>query len=369
MMRGARLEWEEMERRRPNNDAERGGSVSAKTEARSSREIFGLPDPLRGIIETIDDRDEVTLFFQLMLHHDFYKHRYDLLRKYRPALLEPATARGVASEGPPPRWRLSFVNPGADLKGVIPSGTAADAWSVIIAVALFRRAAELPGADPEAPIDPRMIGFALQQVLEGVGMFANEQMELCEREWERAIENRWLGRLRVPRTSGGTLEVPYVRSLDPKANPGILGKFLWKRGAEGGLPAMAIIQRTVGNRTVVCVDPDSCYNLKGLAVRLQELETERLAAQGTPDERPSRFRYVDRDGLERVDPLFRSSDPWYDGRAHGYTIVDTPGCGTSLSPDEVFAVIVGEDWAARAGDYETEAYRKWLEGQCQASVS
>jgi uncharacterized SAM-binding protein YcdF (DUF218 family) len=52
------------------------------TDARSSREIFGLTDPLTGTTSPVAPGDHATLFCLLLLHHDLYRHRHDLRRKY-----------------------------------------------------------------------------------------------------------------------------------------------------------------------------------------------------------------------------------------------------------------------------------------------
>ena len=39
-------------------------------------------------------------------------------------------------------------------------------------------------------------------------------------------------------------------------------------------------------------------------------------------------------------PGYANSDPWYDGRAHGYTIVDAPRAGTLLTADEIEAIFL-----------------------------
>jgi hypothetical protein len=53
-----------------------------ETDYRSSTEIFGMWDPRDNRVAPVDPADERTLFFQLLLHHDLYRHRYDLARKF-----------------------------------------------------------------------------------------------------------------------------------------------------------------------------------------------------------------------------------------------------------------------------------------------
>ena len=39
-------------------------------------------------------------------------------------------------------------------------------------------------------------------------------------------------------------------------------------------------------------------------------------------------------------PGYDNADPWYDGRAHDYTIIDSPRGGTWLSADEIEAAFL-----------------------------
>jgi hypothetical protein len=49
-----------------------------------------------------------------------------------------------------------------------------------------------------------------------------------------------------------------------------------------------------------------------------------------------------------VRPGYANADPWYDGRAHGYTYVDAPRSGTLLTAEEIEAIFL------RFGGSETE---------------
>ena len=54
----------------------------------SSREIFSLHDfgDIEGGMGQVTPGDEKSIFFQLLLHHNYYLHRYDLTRKYADVL-------------------------------------------------------------------------------------------------------------------------------------------------------------------------------------------------------------------------------------------------------------------------------------------
>ena len=38
------------------------------------------------LVRRIPEDDEIALFYQLLMHHDLYKRRFDLLRKYKSVL-------------------------------------------------------------------------------------------------------------------------------------------------------------------------------------------------------------------------------------------------------------------------------------------
>lgn len=82
-------------------------------------------------------------------------------------------------------------------------------------------------------------------------------------------------------------------------------------------------------RPIISVDPETPFDLRGLGRRLEIRETQRRAEAGVP-----------RIGAPR--PGYDTPDPWYDGRAHGHTIVDAPTWGTILRPPEVREILA--DW-------------------------
>ncbi|GDX79849.1 hypothetical protein LBMAG42_16600 [Deltaproteobacteria bacterium] len=77
--------------------------------------------------------------------------------------------------------------------------------------------------------------------------------------------------------------------------------------------------------------------LRGLGYRLECLETARRARS---DPRIPVPRWPD--------GSVQNDDPWYDGRGHDHTIVDSPRCGTALADREVVDVALGgEFWKLR----------------------
>ncbi len=80
-------------------------------------------------------------------------------------------------------------------------------------------------------------------------------------------------------------------------------------------------------RPIISVDPDSPFDLRGLGRQLDRIETDERKMLGQ-----------EREGRPR--PGFDNSDPWYDGRAAGYTIVDAPRWSTVLPPERVLAELL-----------------------------
>lgn len=105
-----------------------------------------------------------------------------------------------------------------------------------------------------------------------------------------------------------------------------------------GFVALSVFEdRPSGDRTrtILSVRPDAGVTLRGLADLLDQAEAEeRVRRQGVDD------RVTDpATGSARAPrPGYRNADPWYDGRAHGYTIVDAPHGGSVLDAETVEAL-------------------------------
>jgi len=83
------------------------------------------------------------------------------------------------------------------------------------------------------------------------------------------------------------------------------------------------------NRVVISVDPQSKYLLPCLGYELESAETEKRAKIG-----------MIRSGQPRFEKEYSDNeDPWYDGRNHGFTIVDSPGRGTVLTYEKIIDII------------------------------
>ena len=106
------------------------------------------------------------------------------------------------------------------------------------------------------------------------------------------------------------------------------------------------------NRTIIAVDPslprEEILSLAGLGEALTRFENERRAERG-----------LDPIPAEHPRTGYGNADPWYNGRgsSFGFTIVDSPGRGTALTPPEIEGLVFDRDRWVRP---DTEAYLKEL---------
>jgi hypothetical protein len=90
-------------------------------------------------------------------------------------------------------------------------------------------------------------------------------------------------------------------------------------------------------RCILSVTPDSGATLRGLGGLLDQAEADRRRQLFGVDDRGT--DPVTGDAREPR-AGFANADPWYDGRAQGYTIVDAPRGGTLLTADEIEALFL-----------------------------
>ena len=79
-------------------------------------------------------------------------------------------------------------------------------------------------------------------------------------------------------------------------------------------------------RVVISVKGDGFLSLEGIGDNLNNLEAKKREALNIIIDEPNRVGY-------------NIPDPWYDGRAHGYTIIDAPRSGTHLGLEEILKSI------------------------------
>jgi len=90
-------------------------------------------------------------------------------------------------------------------------------------------------------------------------------------------------------------------------------------------------------RYILSLAPHSGASLRGLGQLLEKAEAERRRQTYGVDD-----RITDPvSGQSRVPrPGYENADPWYDGRAHHYTLVDAPRSGTLLRAEEIEDIIL-----------------------------
>ncbi len=156
-------------------------------------------------------------------------------------------------------------------------------------------------------------------------------------------------RLRLPGQYGGqtVVEALLVRDVQNADDPERVLFFKdWARsdarraGNGRGFVALSVFMTESARqarRCVLSVVPDSGAALRGLGTLLDQAEADRRRHLYGVDDRA-----IDpATGAARVPrPGYANADPWYDGRAHGFTIVDAPRGGTLLTADEIEAIFL-----------------------------
>jgi len=238
----------------------------------------------------------------------------------------------------------------------------ADACTMALTLRLLRDWQSAPEWHPPAPIEKRSVSDPVRQILRPLSERLGRQVQRCRRDLKRAQAAGDTGQMEVLQSTqnGSRREVPFIRVVEPEANPSILGKYLrtWSQ-REHDAPVISILQFREARRTIVSVPPESTLTLKGLGLYLERLEQRERKRQGRRDEDAPRFQAVDEEGQIHVDPLFSSSDPWYDGRGHNFTIVDAPRSGSLLSLEQVYQAVVQTEWIECTEEYETSSYQEW----------
>lgn len=115
---------------------------------------------------------------------------------------------------------------------------------------------------------------------------------------------------------------------------------------------LTVIQRGVRGKPsasgwIIALDPNFTIDgaqpcLIGLGASL-EMAEQRLAHRRAGNGNHDRL------GATRFPEFPNIEDPWYDGRAHGHTIVDSPTTGTVLTAEEVLAILKQPFWQPELG--------------------
>jgi hypothetical protein len=155
--------------------------------------------------------------------------------------------------------------------------------------------------------------------------------------------------LRLPGQFGGTItaEALLVRDVENADDPERCAYFKdWARTDTERCPngkgfvALSVFlsegARQV-RRCILSVTPESGATLEGLAALLDRAEAERRREVFGADDRVTDPATGE---PRRPRPGYDNADPWYDGRAHSYTIVDAPRSGTLLTADEIESLLL-----------------------------
>jgi tRNA A-37 threonylcarbamoyl transferase component Bud32 len=181
------------------------------------------------------------------------------------------------------------------------------------------------------------------------GLFTEEDRQEVQADVERyrrkLADPRCRARralLRLPGQFGGTVaaEALLVRDVQNADDPDRCVYFKdWARtdtaNCPGGRGFVALsVFLSEGARQVrrcmLSVAPDGGATLEGLAALLDRAEAERRQELFGADDRVTDPATGE---PRRPRPGYANADPWYDGRAHGFTILDAPRVGTLLTAD------------------------------------
>ena len=114
------------------------------------------------------------------------------------------------------------------------------------------------------------------------------------------------------------LEVEGLILIKPKSH-------LFKEWARSEGYDLLIVQWSP-QRVVISVKGDGFLSLEGIGEKFNDLEAKKRKELNVIINEPNRVGYD-------------IPDPWYDGRAHGYTIIDSPRLGTQLELDEILELM------------------------------
>jgi hypothetical protein len=156
-------------------------------------------------------------------------------------------------------------------------------------------------------------------------------------------------RIKLPGQFGGTVEADALlaRDVQNADDPERCIFFKdWARSdekrcpSERGFVALCVFMSPGPHqvrRAIISVRPDAGVTLRGLGALLDQAEgSRRIQVFGIDD------RVVDptTGSPKPPRPGYANADPWYDGRAHGHTIVDAPRAGTLLTADEIESIFL-----------------------------
>lgn len=155
------------------------------------------------------------------------------------------------------------------------------------------------------------------------------QLEEDRARFDEDIKDSETFKIFVPTKGEVTREVNVLSFKRPTRSK--LQKYWAREEFNCGVLIVPIDREKKGSidRFIISVDPNSDLMLPVLGRRLELAEAAERKRIGLPRIGPPRFE------AEYSD----NADPWYDGRGHGYTIVDSPAAGTVLDYDQIIQIL------------------------------
>jgi hypothetical protein len=156
-----------------------------------------------------------------------------------------------------------------------------------------------------------------------------------EEDRRSAVTEEWI----LPTTDGEACTVPGLvlpspsRSFLAKYRVRAEGRPFFACELEGSAPGQ---RRVIFSLDPTWTEQGSRPTLKGLGSALERLECAERRKGNGEDARNRTPRFCD--------GSCDNGDPWYDGRGHGYTIVDSPRCGSVLDVEAILAVARSRFW-------------------------
>jgi len=216
--------------------------------------------------------------------------------------------------------------------------TATDKLIVEETVKLMKKLTEsmASGIDPDST---ESLDWSKQPLLE-IKNYINEDREKYLRDINDRGRKKKVEIMKFPvfrKDMSGTEEIDGLFINDPES---IMFKY-WARGDSINSPdekgfALTIVTYSDSRRTVIATDPNKPYFLPFLG---QVLEIEEVTARRKLHGKDSRL--FDDEGYRRKNRYHFNPDPWYDGRGHDYTIVDSPNSGSVLSGEKIREIVAG----------------------------
>lgn len=219
-----------------------------------------------------------------------------------------------------------------------------DAERLIAAWAEAVIAAPKQGA---VPFDPRRTTLA-HGAAEGLVDTLSQKLKADVAVFESMLQEKRVldeGEIEIPLRveDGARTTLRLAAASIPEFKECVSNRFYLRAGWEPGRRFPLTVIRRPDTRSTgravftIAIDPAQVRDasLKGLGIALEIEEQRERRRQQLVDDREGPPRYTEFPGI---------ADPWYDGRGHEWTIVDSPRLGTVLSYPQILAVLKRRFW-------------------------